>query len=516
MKLTEDSVHFSLNHVQKFYDSDFFPRLLEYDTIFANRKKVTEYLTSTEFLKIPIKSPLMMPAPKPGGGYRIVHQLDPINTLQYTALAYLVATDVEKARPPIRKSIACSYRINVDINGNFFREGNGYNEYQEKLIKLSNSQKYVLLADITDFYNQIYIHRVQNAIEGCNHSLYEASVNIEKFLMGLNNGLSQGIPVGPAASIIMAEAVLLDIDQFLLSNDIDYTRYVDDFRIFSNSKDKLKFVEHDLTEYLYVAHRLTLSSSKTEIMTSRKFKKVEINNPQNMEEKSIHSQLEKLSLRVNIASDYTFYEPMDFNELPKEGKTYIQAKAFQNLLLSIVKRKSLDLGTARHILRRTRHLRSRAIYRLVLENFDKLAPVVRDVVLYLDGVSNDKIIIAYLKLYEQIVKKSFFFKTPYVSHWLNYLFSKRKIFSESDIIKKYLNDNSTLRYSAIKAKNQRHIWWMRNKKSKYSGCGDFEKRALIYCSSILPIAERKAWIYSIPRDSTDLLEQIMIDRVLSL
>lgn len=98
--------------------------------------------------------------------------------------------------------------------------------------ELANNYQYVLATDITDFYNQIYLHRLNNAIESANQIPNEVPNDIERFLSTLNNKVSKGIPVGPAASIVLAEAIMIDIDNFLINKGVFHTRYVDDFRIF--------------------------------------------------------------------------------------------------------------------------------------------------------------------------------------------------------------------------------------------------------------------------------------------
>ena len=90
--------------------------------------------------------------------------------------------------------------------------------------------------------------------------------DLEDFLTRLNGGVSRGVPVGPVASVIMAEAVLMDVDAFLIERGVSHTRYVDDFRIFSNSREDLRKLLSELILYLHSNHRLVLSSDKTEIL----------------------------------------------------------------------------------------------------------------------------------------------------------------------------------------------------------------------------------------------------------
>ena len=43
------------------------------------------------------------------------------------------------------------------------------------------------------------------------------------------------MPVGSNASRILAEAALIEIDNYLISKNIDFCRFVDDYRIFAKS-----------------------------------------------------------------------------------------------------------------------------------------------------------------------------------------------------------------------------------------------------------------------------------------
>src|SRR5262249_43699154 len=184
-------------------------------------------------------------------------------SLIYTALTYKVADAIESRRVEVDRSVACSYRIKTTPGGYFFHNDKGYESFFNKCFELNNRYSYVLATDINNFYNSIYLHRLQNPIESCDPNLEEVSKAIEDFLLSLNNGPSIGIPVGPAPSIVMAEALMIDVDEFILDKEIQYVRYVDDLRLFSNSLNELRMLLADLTHYLYNVHRLTLSSSKT-------------------------------------------------------------------------------------------------------------------------------------------------------------------------------------------------------------------------------------------------------------
>lgn len=383
-RLTRESLNFARNHITKFYDSDFFPKPFEYQAIWANWDEVVTYLTCNEIERYPIEQPRLYAAPKPNGSFRVVHQLDPINTLIYTALAYTIGDKVEAARVPIAENVACSYRIEIENNkGTFFANGAGYAGFISKCKELAANKPYVLVTDITDYYNQIYVHRLQNAIECAHDDLIEISKNTEQFILDLNGSVSQGVPVGPAASIIMAEAVLIDVDNFIRETQHPHTRYVDDIRIFGQSESELKLFLERLTLYLYENHRLTLAGGKTEIISSEIFVNKYLNSPEQIEKSEIHEALSSIN-SLKDAYGVNFEEEVD------EGE--IRPTVLTKLMDKVISSEKLDLGLARHILRRCRKYRIRAITNQVLDNFKFLSPVVSDVILYLNKVTNKKFI----------------------------------------------------------------------------------------------------------------------------
>jgi hypothetical protein len=171
-----------------------------------------------------------------------------------------------------RLRTACSYRVQLDPNGSFFPPKSGWPDFHQRSEELANSGEYshVLVADIADFYNQVYVHRVENALEVAN-VVRERARDIERFLLLLNAKQSRGLPVGPIPSILLAEAALNDVDSFLLREGAPHIRYVDDFRIFCRSRKEGLAIQHGLTDYLYTAHRLSLESYKTRVIHVSRF-----------------------------------------------------------------------------------------------------------------------------------------------------------------------------------------------------------------------------------------------------
>jgi hypothetical protein len=145
-RLTEESLEFAKSHIKRFYDSDFLPKPFEFNAIWSDWAEVVQYLTGTEVARLPAPRPVLWAAPKPKGGYRIVHQLDPLSSLIYTALTYRVAPLLEAVRAPASDAIACAYRIRIDAaEGRFFGTETGYEAFIQKCGELAAEHSNVLV-----------------------------------------------------------------------------------------------------------------------------------------------------------------------------------------------------------------------------------------------------------------------------------------------------------------------------------------------------------------------------------
>jgi hypothetical protein len=119
--------------------------------------------------------------------------------------------------------------------------------------------------------------------------------------------------------LLWQKAVLIDIDRFLLNNNFSHTRYVDDFRIFGNSRRELTKIHEELTLYLYQHHRLTLSGEKTEIFESTDYVEKKLHNQYAEEKMSIFKSLEIFNSYTEEVEQVDF-EIDDEEELVREPR----------------------------------------------------------------------------------------------------------------------------------------------------------------------------------------------------
>lgn len=494
--LTDQSLEFAREHIHKFYDSDFFPKPVEFEALWHQWEDVKKELLSKNVTKFWITPPRAMTIAKPKAGFRVVHQLEPMEAIIYAALACHVATAVEAARMPLDQHIACSYRFQI-ADGSYFSGGSGWANFTTKTEALAAQFSHVLVTDITDFYNQIYIHRLNNAIETAEPSLKPVADDIEAFLSTINSKSSQGVPVGPAASIIMAEAVLIDVDVFLRDQGIAHTRYVDDIRIFSNSPRTLYQVLERLTLYLYENHRLTLSSEKTMVMDAKEYV-----------QQHIHSTYadEKIELLETLEIFNPYTNEFEEVEVIVDDEEEVQKAQLEAAIEKVINYEHLDLGVARSVIRTARRNKISSIAHYLLANFEFFVPAVNDVALYLQEVTDTDLAQELLPLFEALVDSEEF-DSQLVRFWIEWHVAQHEVYMASPKIHQFVFAGSNIENQALAAITTKNVAWVRNHKAGVYNLGGWARRAVLHSARVLPSDERNHWLKMIMGASPVVLDR---------
>jgi hypothetical protein len=143
----------------------------------------------------------------------------------------------------------------------------------------------LIKTDIKNFYSSIYTHSIAWALHGkdfirtekdehdCpNRTNYNLIGNrLDKLFQNANDGCTNGIPIGPVVSDLIAEIILSGVDRKLsqllieagISKDVSIVRFKDDYRVLAKKESigcsTIKFLQSALKEY-----RLELHDGKTE------------------------------------------------------------------------------------------------------------------------------------------------------------------------------------------------------------------------------------------------------------
>lgn len=347
------------------------------------------------------------------------------------------------------------------------------------------------------------MHRLNNSIERADGILKNVADDIEFFISSLNDKASQGIPVGPAASIVMSESVLVDIDEFISNKGIEHTRYVDDFRIFSDSKAELEKMLEVFTLYLHESHRLTLASDKTLIQSTEEYVESVLHNQYEMEKVEIFETLEIL----NPYSGEVEYEEIMISDKP-DLENHLRQITDQ-----IFKRETLDLGLARALIRKAKSNKMDVVSETIFENFELFSPVINDVVLYFKTMSDG--------VWEKNYKKRFIslLENPAMGqsltrYWMEWYFSTNSVLLKSVKIKKFIASSEFVENQALAAVTSKNVSWVRENKQKVFYVGERGKRAILNSTRILPSDERISWLKNIDKSTVEELDHWLIKWVL--
>lgn len=131
------------------------------------------------------------------------------------------------------------------------------------------SKRCLVKADISNCFPSIYTHAIPWAIEGKNAA--KENINSQKWWNQIDKitrrckfGETHGLLIGPHASNLLAEIVLVVIDKLLVERGYKFIRHIDDYTCFTDSEaDAYKFI-HDLSTELE-KYDLSLNNKKTKI-----------------------------------------------------------------------------------------------------------------------------------------------------------------------------------------------------------------------------------------------------------
>ena len=127
-------------------------------------------------------------------------------------------------------------------------------------LEISTGKFYRVKADISSFFPSIYTHSVPWALVGPD----EAKANLlnkglwynqfDKAQQDLRRRETRGIPIGPATSNIISELILYEVDKVLRKSGYQFTRYIDDYECYCETREQaeqfIPDLERELRKYL--------------------------------------------------------------------------------------------------------------------------------------------------------------------------------------------------------------------------------------------------------------------------
>lgn len=150
----------------------------------------------------------------------------------------------------------------------------GFAKLSDSKLQTRSASKYILQADISNFYPSIYTHSIPWALhtKPVAKASFTFSANIgnqiDTHIRNCQEMQTKGVPIGPDTSFAIAEIVMTSIDEMLVpSVGKKYHRYIDDFEFGCSSYQQAESTLARLQETLE-QFELTLNSAKTKIIES--------------------------------------------------------------------------------------------------------------------------------------------------------------------------------------------------------------------------------------------------------
>jgi hypothetical protein len=324
-------------------------------------------------------------ARKSAHSFRFVTQLDPLEYLLFTALVHEVGPQLEALRSPRTDNRVFSWRFNVQPNGQMYSPDSRWDDFNKQCLRLARggSSKWVVVADIADFFPHIYIHPVETALEAATGRSPEAYC-LKRMISNWNGFVSYGLPVGLAGSRIIAEATINDLDQALIGSGRTYCRYSDDIRIFCKTEgDATAALEH-LASHLFNVHGLTLQPQKTLVLTKGDYLKRFTMSGERAEIESLGAKLQDLLEAAGWEDEYE--EEIDYEDLPEATQEEVDKLNLLEVLKEQLAADRIDPIVCSFVLHRMRQLNLTEASVLVLKNIEKLFPVIDSAVRYIESL----------------------------------------------------------------------------------------------------------------------------------
>lgn len=190
--------------------------------------------------------------------------IQPLDTIKYLTLAILLAEGVEQHRPPKSRKIVYSYRF-APSKGYLFDSKYTYTAFMKQVSEKTKQAKTRILVscDIADYYDRLNLHRLESVLLSIKADKNHVRL-LNQLLLSWANRDSYGLPVGSNASRILAEAALIEVDNYLLTIGASFCRFVDDYRFFAPDVHTAHYWLTQLIERLWL-EGLTINKSKTKI-----------------------------------------------------------------------------------------------------------------------------------------------------------------------------------------------------------------------------------------------------------
>jgi hypothetical protein len=168
--------------------------------------------------------------PKPGGGTRLLTQLDPAGDADYREAVRPLAGRIERTLGPEVLAIRTAWRTDGWSLTPWEPARDAWRRQLRRALREATPGTTFATADVRDCYGSI-------SGETIDALLGPEAAHAVALLRGLHEAGVRGLPVGPEPSAILANAVLARLDETIRAHGIPHLRWVDDLVLWGPAGD---------------------------------------------------------------------------------------------------------------------------------------------------------------------------------------------------------------------------------------------------------------------------------------
>ncbi|MGB4057255.1 MAG: RNA-directed DNA polymerase [Alphaproteobacteria bacterium] len=365
----------ALINIAKHGDTDVFPYPLENSFFFDNQNDVIKLLKEIHKnfdAVLDTDPPFNESYLSPVGytGFRWVTQIDPLWNAYFLGIIISIGEEIEKSRISTAEGYVYSYRFASGNDEKLFDPDIGWHAFHRRSLELAESYETVAICDISDFYQRVRHHKLENALTRLNN-VGDIPHRVIDLLKNFSATYSHGLPVGGPAARLLAELLLSKTDRLLKEKGIKFCRFVDDYHLFASSEEEIFDALIFLSEKLVNNEGLALQKAKTRIMSSTEFKNTSPLATHDEEENDDADAKTNAKVFLSLSLRFDPYSPTaeeDYETLRSE----INKFDIIGLLRKEVAKSRIDIAVTRQIVKSLRFISDSTRDQAVLSTCDSL------------------------------------------------------------------------------------------------------------------------------------------------
>lgn len=239
------------------------------DVLIAQKTNLTSPYTYGNKGPKYISSPAKYNLARLGKLRRVISTPNPVN---YYQLAELITDNWAELETHFNNSSNALSKPELDPENRAFRWKYGFSTLPSYKLKTRTGSRFILKADISNFYSTIYTHSIPWALHSKTTAKQQRNFadnlgnKIDTIIRNGQDQQTKGIPIGPDTSFAVSEILMCDLDSKLSGSiNCKFHRYIDDIEFGCKTRVEAEKTLAKLQEILS-SYELDLNNIKTKII----------------------------------------------------------------------------------------------------------------------------------------------------------------------------------------------------------------------------------------------------------